>query len=68
MNKEIVKAMQERPKPGLGGIEKNELICKGPEARLIRFIRDLGWGEARVVIKNGAPVMVHSAVKDTKLT
>jgi hypothetical protein len=63
----IERTMRETPKPGLGGFGKDELICRGTEANLIRFIRNLGWGEATITVKNGAPVMVRNAVQDTKL-
>lgn len=41
---------------------------KKEEIRLIEYIRNLKWGECTVKVKNSVPVMVHSSVKDTKLT
>lgn len=36
--------------------------------RLINYIRDLGWGEITVIVKDGEPVMIKRSEKDIKLT
>ncbi len=37
------------------------------EWRLLKFIRQLGWGEVRVRVENGQPVVVYEAVRTCKL-
>ena len=38
------------------------------QERLLDYLRELAWGEAVVVVKNGLPVMVKRERKDIKLT
>lgn len=37
------------------------------EKQLIKFIRELGWGEVKVRIENGKPVLIYEAIKTLKL-
>ncbi|HHW44442.1 hypothetical protein GFC01_02370 [Desulfofundulus thermobenzoicus] len=37
------------------------------ELQLIRFIRQLGWGEVRLRVENGQPVLIYEAIKTLKL-
>ncbi|WP_027355720.1 MULTISPECIES: hypothetical protein [Desulfofundulus] len=37
------------------------------EVQLIKFIRQLGWGEVRLRVENGQPVLIYEAIKTVKL-
>lgn len=37
------------------------------ERQLIQFIRELGWGEVRLRVENGQPVLIYEAIKTVKL-
>ncbi|MBE3587034.1 MAG: hypothetical protein IMW93_00495 [Thermoanaerobacteraceae bacterium] len=37
------------------------------EKQLIQFIRELGWGELRIRVENGQPVLIYEAVRIMKL-
>ncbi|HHW44447.1 MAG TPA: hypothetical protein GXX25_11695 [Desulfotomaculum sp.] len=37
------------------------------EKQLIQFIRELGWGELRIRVENGQPVLIYEAVRITRL-
>ncbi|MEW6275540.1 MAG: hypothetical protein AB1556_10590 [Bacillota bacterium] len=37
------------------------------EKQLILFMRELGWGEVRVRVENGQPVLIYEAIKTVKL-
>jgi len=37
------------------------------EKRLIKFLRAIGWGEVRVQIESGNPVLICEAVRTFKL-
>jgi hypothetical protein len=37
------------------------------EEQLIRFIRELGWGEVRLKVQEGQPVLIYEAIKTVKL-
>lgn len=37
------------------------------EKQLIIFIRELGWGEVRIRVENGQPVLIYEAIKTVKL-
>lgn len=39
----------------------------GREKQLIKFLRELGWGDVRIRVENGQPVMIYEAVKTFKL-
>jgi len=38
------------------------------EARLIKYCRELGYGELILKVRNGLPVMIHKPREDVKLT
>jgi len=37
------------------------------EKQLIRFLRQLEWGEVRVRVENGQPVLIYEVLKTQKL-
>ncbi|SFG55558.1 hypothetical protein SAMN05660649_01973 [Desulfotomaculum arcticum] len=37
------------------------------EKQLIRFIRQLKWGEVKIKVENGQPVLIYEAIKTLKL-
>ena len=37
------------------------------EKQLIRFLRQLEWGEVKVRVENGQPVLIYEAIKTLKL-
>jgi len=37
------------------------------EKQLIKFIRELGWGEVKVRVENGKPVLIYEAIRTFKL-
>lgn len=37
------------------------------EQKLLTFLRELGWGEITIIVKNGEPVMIEQGIKQTKL-
>lgn len=37
------------------------------EKQLIQFIRELGWGEAKIRVENGQPVLIYEAIRTFKL-
>ncbi|TYO95934.1 transketolase [Desulfallas thermosapovorans] len=37
------------------------------EKQLIKFIRDLGWGEVNVRVEEGKPVLICEAIRTFKL-
>ncbi len=37
------------------------------EKQLIRFLRQLGWGEVRLRVENGQPVLIYEAIRTMKL-
>ncbi|MCL6636111.1 MAG: DUF2292 domain-containing protein [Peptococcaceae bacterium] len=37
------------------------------EMQLIKFIRELGWGEVRLQVQNGQPVLIYEAIRTVKL-
>lgn len=39
----------------------------GRERQLLSFLRELGWGVAKVRVENGQPVVIFEAVKTCKL-
>ena len=43
-------------------------VISPPERKLLDYIRDVGYGEIVVVVKNGVGVMVKRERKDIKLT
>jgi len=37
------------------------------ERKLILFLRQLGWGEVRIRVENGQPVLIYEAIKTFRL-
>jgi hypothetical protein len=37
------------------------------EKQLILFIRELGWGDMKIRVENGQPVLIYEAVKTIRL-
>lgn len=37
------------------------------EQQLLCFIRQLGWGEVRLLIQNGEPVLIYESIKTIRL-
>ncbi|MEW5763008.1 MAG: hypothetical protein AB1776_07390 [Bacillota bacterium] len=37
------------------------------EKQLILFIRQLGWGEVKIRVENGQPVVIQEAIRTYKL-
>ncbi|MBO8128320.1 MAG: hypothetical protein H0Z39_03860 [Peptococcaceae bacterium] len=37
------------------------------ERQLIAFLRQLGWGEVKIRVENGQPVVIYEAIKTRKL-
>jgi hypothetical protein len=37
------------------------------EKQIIQFIREMGWGEIKIRVENGQPVLIYEAVKTIKL-
>ena len=64
---DVAKIMTEPPKPGRGGLLQDEIMLEPEEIRLLKFLRQLSWGEATVKVKNSKPVMASRAVQELKL-
>jgi len=43
------------------------LSLNNREKQLIKFIRELGWGEVKVRVENGTPVLIYEAIRTFKL-
>ncbi|MDA8097566.1 MAG: hypothetical protein RDV00_06725 [Clostridia bacterium] len=39
----------------------------GKEQKLLSFLRELGWGEVRVLVQNGEPVLIYESIKTVRL-
>lgn len=37
------------------------------EKQLIQFIHELGWGDMKIRVENGQPVLIYEAIKTIKL-
>lgn len=37
------------------------------EKQLVRFIRELGWGDMKIRVENGQPVLIYEAVRTIRL-
>ena len=37
------------------------------EKQIIQFIREMGWGDIKIRVENGQPVLIYEAVKTIKL-
>lgn len=42
-------------------------VLSNREKQLIKFIRELGWGEVRIRVENGQPVLIYEAIKTVRL-
>ncbi|MCL5056674.1 MAG: hypothetical protein M1130_01495 [Actinobacteria bacterium] len=42
-------------------------VISNREKQLIKFIRELGWGEVRIRVENGQPVLIYEAIKTVRL-
>lgn len=42
-------------------------VLSSREKQLIKFIRELGWGEVRIRVENGQPVLIYEAIKTVRL-
>ncbi|MEW5954345.1 MAG: transketolase [Bacillota bacterium] len=42
-------------------------ILSSKEKQLIQFIRELGWGDMKIRIESGQPVLIYEAVRTIKL-
>lgn len=60
--------MREPPKPGRGGLLPGEVIPTREETRLLKYLRDLEYGQVLVEVKGRRPVLVRLVVKDVRLT
>ncbi len=47
-------------------VEKRKTLTNR-EKQLIRFLRQLGWGEVRLRVENGQPVLIYEAIRTMKL-
>lgn len=52
-------------------IEKEDVntlnIFSSKEKKLIDFIREIGWGDMKIRVENGQPVLIYEAVKTIRL-
>lgn len=37
------------------------------EIKLLNFIRQLGWGEVKLLVQNGEPVLIYESIKTIRL-
>ncbi|MDD4238009.1 MAG: hypothetical protein PHT62_05585 [Desulfotomaculaceae bacterium] len=37
------------------------------EKQIIQFIREMGWGDIKIRVENGQPVLIYEAIKTIKL-
>lgn len=42
-------------------------ILSSKEKQLIRFMREIGWGDMKIRVENGQPVLIYEAVKTIRL-
>jgi|GEM_PF-1767933 len=47
-------------------VEKQKILTNR-EKQLIRFLRQLEWGEVRVRVENGQPVLIYEAIRTMRL-
>jgi len=47
--------------------DKDELTLTQREQLLLRFIRRLGWGDLKIRVENGQPVVIYEAIRTFKL-
>ncbi|WP_035106247.1 hypothetical protein [Desulfovirgula thermocuniculi] len=48
-------------------VSSEQIVLTKRELQLIRFIRQLGWGEIRLRVENGQPVLIYEAIRTVKL-
>lgn len=42
-------------------------VLSNKEKQLIKFIRELGWGDMKIRVENGQPVLIYEAVRTIRL-
>ncbi|MEW6697967.1 MAG: hypothetical protein ACOY35_02525 [Bacillota bacterium] len=47
--------------------ERITRILSNKEKQLVLFIREFGWGDMKIRVENGEPVLIYEAVKTIKL-
>ncbi|MEW5763009.1 MAG: hypothetical protein AB1776_07395 [Bacillota bacterium] len=47
--------------------EKEKFPLTQREQLLLRFIRRLGWGDLKIRVENGQPVVIYEAIRTFKL-
>ncbi len=45
----------------------DEVLLSNRERKLLNFTRELGWGEVKIRIENGQPVLIYEAIRTLKL-
>lgn len=48
-------------------MNNTQVMLSNREQKLLDFIRELGWGEVKVRIENGQPVLIYEAIRTLKL-
>jgi hypothetical protein len=43
------------------------IVLSNKEKLLIKFMRELAWGEMKIRVENGQPVLIYEAIKTIKL-
>lgn len=49
------------------GDTATQWVITSKEFSLIKFIREMGWGEVRIRVENGQPILIYEAMKNIKL-
>lgn len=47
--------------------EKGVYSLTNREKKLILFLREMGWGEVKLRVENGQPVMIYEAIRTVRL-
>jgi hypothetical protein len=47
-------------------MENGQLKLTAREQKLIQFLREMGWGQVRIKVKDGEPVLGTFALQDVK--
>lgn len=37
------------------------------EVQLLEYLRKLGWGEVKILVQNGEPVLIYESIKSMRL-
>lgn len=45
----------------------DQALLSNRERKLLNFTRELGWGEVKIRIENGQPVLIYEAIRTLKL-